>query len=171
MSQAIIRFGEMKVENFVEGNINNYIVFSPLPYGKQHSSGLDGDIIISATPTKEIIDADLDVQFDSDLKFVYSIATDNKFKLVYNKNKYNNKFEALEDIKCISVIYELGNLQAVSGNLYYIIVRNSLGEEIQRTTPLTLSQCNTFIDQLESTRDINFGGFLKYETKRVYVVT
>lgn len=170
MGQSIIRFGEMKVENVIEGNINNYIVFSPLPYGKQHSSGLDNDITISSTPTIEIIDADLDVTIDNKYAFAYSISTDNKFKLVYDKTKYTNKAQVLEDIKCLSVTYELGNLEPVSGNTYYVITRNSLGEEIQRSIALTLQQCLNTIEQFEMTRDITYGGFLKHEVKRAYNV-
>lgn len=31
MSQAIVRFGELKVESFVQGSENNWLIYGPLP--------------------------------------------------------------------------------------------------------------------------------------------
>lgn len=169
MGQAIIRLGELNVENYVEGNINNYLVFSQLPNSKQHSSGIDGNVFISSTPTKEIVDADLDVEFDSNYNFVYSIGIDNKLKVVFEKNKYSSKAEAIDALKCISVIYELGQLVENAG-LYYVVTRNSLGQEVQRTTALPLNTCVNFIGQIDATRDIQYGGFLKHEIMKSYTV-
>ncbi|WP_431785789.1 hypothetical protein [Paenibacillus lactis] len=169
MGQAIIRFGELKVEKFETGNVNSWIVFSPLPYSKQHSSGLDGTVAISATPTVEIIDADLDVAIPPQYTYAYSIATDNKIKLAFDKNMYADKSSALESIKCISITYELGDLE-VNGNNYFLIVRNSLGEEIHRTVPQTLDQTKVVISTFDDTRSVDAGGFLKYELVRDYIV-
>ncbi|WP_405169300.1 hypothetical protein [Paenibacillus sp. FSL H3-0286] len=169
MSQAIVRFGELKVDSFVQGVVNNWLIYSPLPYAKQHSSGLDGDVVISATPTTEIIDADLDVAIDSQYAYAYSIATDNKLKVAFDKTKHPDKGSALEALKCISITYELGHLTP-NGGLYIAIFRNSLGEEIHRTTPMPLSQCTTVISTFNDTRQIDTGGYLKCEVVPDFVV-
>lgn len=169
MGQAIVRFGELKLEKYEKGNVNHWLVFSPLPYAKQHSSGLDGDITISATPTVEIIDADLDVAIDPQYAYAYSIATDNKLKVAYTKDAHANMGAALDALKCISIVYDLGDL-SVNGNFYNVVVRNSLGEEIHRTTPMTLDQAKTMISTFDDTRQIDYDGFLKYELKRDYTV-
>ncbi|MFL1672454.1 hypothetical protein [Paenibacillus dendritiformis] len=169
MAQAIIRFGELKIEKYVEGNVNNWLVYSPLPYSKQHSSGIDGDIIISATPTVEVIDADLDVPIDPQYAFAYSIATDNKIKIAFSKDKYPNSVSAAEALRCITIIYEMGKLTS-NGNLYVLTIRNSLGEEIHRTMPITLDQIKTVSTTFDDTRETSVGGILKYEFVKDYVV-
>ncbi|QWU13399.1 hypothetical protein SAMN04487895_10365 [Paenibacillus sophorae] len=170
MSQAIIRFGELKVESFVQGVNNNWLIYSELPFSKQHSSGLDGDILIGATPTVEIIDADLDVAVDPQYAYAYSISTDNKLKIAFNKTKHPDKGSALEALKCISITYELGHLTP-NGGLYIAIFRNSLGEEIHRTTPISLTQCNTVISTFNDTRQIDTGGYLRCEVIPDFVVS
>ncbi|MDP9675177.1 hypothetical protein J2W97_001160 [Paenibacillus jamilae] len=167
--QAILRFGELKPEQFVQGVYNNWLIFPPLPFGKQHSSGLDGDIVISATPTIEIIDADLDVAIDPQYAYAYSIATDNKFKLAFSKTTHKDKSSAMEALECISIKYELGNLQA-NGNYYRMVIRNSLGEEIHRTNPETLERTIQIASTFDDSRDTVAGGFLKYELVRDYQV-
>ncbi|MCM3256995.1 hypothetical protein M3664_04270 [Paenibacillus lautus] len=169
MGQGIIRFGELKVEKFDIGLVNSWITFSPLPYSRQHSSGLDGDIVISATPTIEIIDADLDVAIPSQYAYAYSIATDNKLKIAFDKALHPDKGSALDALKCISVTYELGDL-TVNGNNYILVVRNSLGEEIHRTVPQTLDQAKVVMSTFDDTRSVDAGGFLKYELVRDYIV-
>jgi hypothetical protein len=170
MGQAIVRFGELKFESFAQGVNNNWITFSELPFSKQHSSGLDGDVVIGATPTAEIIDADLDVVINPEMSYVYSIATDNKLKVAFNKTKHPDKGSALEALKCISITYELGHLTP-NGGLYIAIFRNSLGEEIHRTTPQTLANCTTVISTFNDTRQIDTGGFLKCEVVPDFVVS
>jgi hypothetical protein len=170
MSQAIVRFGELKVDTFVQGLVNNWLIYSPLPYSKQHSSGLDGDVVIGATPTQEIIDADLDVAIDPQFTYVYSIATDNKLKLAFDKTKHPDKGSALEALKCISITYELGHLTP-NGGLYVAIFRNSLGEEIHRTTPMSLTQVTTVISTFNDTRQIDTGGYLRCEVVPDFVVS
>lgn len=169
MGQGIVRFGELKVENFIEGITNNWLIYSPLPYSRQHSSGIDGDIVISATPTIEIIDVDLDVPINPQYAFAYSVATDNKLKMAFDKTKFD-KARAIEALKCVSIIYELGHLETV-GNNYVMIVRNSLGEEIHRTVPQTLDQAKTVISTFDDTRSVDVSGFLRYEMVRDYKVT
>ncbi|MBE7896262.1 hypothetical protein G7L40_19820 [Paenibacillus polymyxa] len=167
--QAIIRFGELKLEQFIQGATNNWLIFSPLPYSMQHSSGIDNSVIISATPTIEIIDADLDVAINPQYKYAYSIATDNKLKLAFSKETHADKGSALEALKCIALTYELGNLQP-NGNYYKVKVRNSLGEEIHRTTPLTLDQVDKVVATFDDTRDMNTSGFLEYVLTRDFIV-
>ncbi|KAF6626948.1 hypothetical protein H6F38_23105 [Paenibacillus sp. EKM208P] len=169
MGQAIVRFGELKLEKHEKGNVNDWLVFSALPYARQHSSGLDGDIVISATPTIEIIDADLDVAIDPQYAYAYSIATDNKLKIAYSKTNHVSSASALDALKCVSIIYELGEL-TVNGNLYTMITRNSLGEEINRTIPMTLDQAKVAISTFDDMRQVDYGGFVKYELKRDYTV-
>lgn len=170
MSQAIVRFGELKVDSFVQGMVNNWIVYDVLPYSRQHSSGLDGDIVIGSTPTVEIIDADLDVTIDPQFGYAYSIATDNKLKIVFDKTKHTTKGAALEALKCISITYELGHLTP-NGGLYIAIFRNSLGEEIHRTTPMSLAQVTTVISTFNDTRQVDTGGYLKCEVVPDFVVS
>ncbi|ASA22753.1 hypothetical protein [Paenibacillus donghaensis] len=170
MGQAIVRFGELKVESFVQGIINNWLIYSSLPYSKQHSSGLDGDVLIGATPTVEIIDADLDVTINPSYTYAYSIATDNKLKIAFDKVKHPDKGSALEALKCISITYDLGHLTP-NGGLYISIFRNSLGEEIHRTTPMSLAQCTTVISTFNDTRQVDTGGYLKCEVVPDFVVS
>lgn len=168
MYQGIVRFGELKVENYHEGVNNGWLVFSPLPYSRQHSSGIDGDVIISATPTIEIIDADLDVPIDPKYAFAYSIGTDNKMKMAFDKTRYT-KATAIEALKCVSVVYEQARLE-VNGNNYVMIARNSLGEEIHRTIPQTLDQLKNVISTFDDTRSVNDVGPLRYDIVRDYRV-
>lgn len=170
MGQAIVRFGELKVESFTQGTNNNWITYSELPFSKQHSSGLDGDIVIGATPTIEIIDADLDVAIDSQFAYAYSIATDNKLKIAFSKTKHPDKGSALEALKCTSITYELGHLTP-NGGLYIAVFRNSLGEEIHRTTPMSLAQVTTVISTFNDTRQIDTGGYLRCEVVPDFVVS
>ncbi|WP_029518066.1 hypothetical protein [Paenibacillus polymyxa] len=167
--QAIKRFGELKLEQFMQGVNNNWLIFSPLPHSKQHSSGLDDSIIISATPTVEIIDADLDVKIDPQYVYTYSIATDNKLKIAFDKSTHLDKGSALDTLKYISITYELGNL-VPNGNYYRVVVRNSLGEEVHRTNPLLLDQVDKVISTLDDTRDVSTSGYVRYEIERDYIV-
>ncbi|RXZ78196.1 hypothetical protein EBB07_29515 [Paenibacillaceae bacterium] len=169
MPQKIIRFGELKIEKFVEGINNYWLIYGALPNSRQHSSGIDGDISISATPTKEIIDADLDVAIDPGVKYVYSVATDNKIKIAFDKNTHADKGSAAEALRCISITYELGELVA-NGNLYIMIIRNSLGEEVHRTTPVTLDQIKNIATTFDDTRETSVGGILTYGFERYYTV-
>lgn len=169
MGQAIVRLGELKVEKFIEGVVNNYVVYSPLPLSKQHSSGLDGDIVISATPTIEIIDADLDVAIDLQYEYAYSIGTDNKLKVAFDKSKHVNKGSAVDALKCVSVIYEQGELM-VTGNEYVLTVHNSRGEEIHRTVPQSPAQLLTIISTFDDTRQVDEVGPLDYKIRRNYTV-
>lgn len=169
MGQSIIRFGELKPENYTEGLNNGWITFSPLPYSRQHSSGIDGDIVISATPTIEIVDVDLDVAINPQYEFAYSIGTDNKLKLAFDKTKYS-KASAIEVLKCVSIIYELGHLTP-NGNNYVVITVNSLGEETHRTIPLSLEQAKNMISTFDDTRSLDDGGYLSHKLVRDYRVT
>lgn len=118
----------------------------------------------------EIIDADLDVAIDPHFAYVYSIATDNKLKIAFNKTKHSDKSSALEALKCISITYELGHLTPYGG-MYIAIFRNSLGEEIHRTTPMPLASCTTVISTFNDTRQIDTGGYLKCEVIPDFVVS
>ncbi|PIH59679.1 hypothetical protein [Paenibacillus sp. LK1] len=166
---TILRFGEMKAEQFIQGVNNNWIVYSPLPYAKQHSSGIDDLVIINGLNTKEIVDADLDVTIDSQYDYVYSISTDNKLKLSFDKSKHTDKSSVVEALKCVAITYALGNLKP-NGNYYKVIVRNSLGEEIHRTTPMTLDKVDKVISTFDDTRDVGTSGFLSYQIVHDYIV-
>lgn len=167
--QRIIRLGELKLEQFVQGNVNNWLIFSPLPYSKQHSSGIDGDIVIGTAPSLEVIDADLDVDIPTQYTYAYSIATDNKLKIAASKDVFTDKTTALDLLKCLSVVYELGNLTP-NGSYYRVIIINSLGEEIHRTTPLTLDQIEQVIKTFADTRDIQSSGFVEYKIVQDFIV-
>ncbi|MNW57368.1 hypothetical protein D3C74_351660 [compost metagenome] len=91
-------------------------------------------------------------------------------KVAFDKNTYLDKTSAINALKCVSVTYEIGNLTA-NGNLYVLVVRNSLGEEIHRTTPLTLQQIETVMSTFDDTRATGYGGFLKFDIVRDYIVT
>lgn len=168
--QRIIRLGELKVEQFVQGTVNNWIVFSPLPYSKQHSSGIDGDIVIGTTPTLEVIDADLDVTIPAGYTYSYSIATDNKLKIAADKAVFTDKSTSFDLLKCLSIVYELGNLTP-NGNYYRVIIINSLGEEVHRTTPLTIDQIEQVIKTFAETRDIQASGFVEYKIVQDFIVS
>ncbi|WP_095206112.1 hypothetical protein [Paenibacillus sp. O199] len=166
---TILRFGEMKAEQFVQGVNNNWIIFSPLLYAKQHSSGIDNMVIINNLVTKEIVDADLDVTIDSPYDYVYSISTDNRLKLSFSKSKHTDKTSALDALKCVTIIYTLGKLKP-NGEYYRVVARNSLGEEVHRTTPLTLDKVDKVISTFDDTRDVGTSGFLSYQIVRDYIV-
>lgn len=169
MGQAIIRFGELKVEQFTQGIHNNYVVFSPLPFSKAHSSGIDDNVVITATPNIEIVDADLDVEIDDQYSFAYSISTDNRMKVAYDKEKYASQADFLDKVKNINIVYELGQLTTI-GNNYILITRNSLGEEIQRSKPMSPDQILNTILTFDTTRSVAYGGFLKHEIMLDYIV-
>lgn len=168
--QAIIRFGELSVEQFVGGTVNNHLVFSPLPYSKQHSSGLDNSISFNLINAVEIIDADLDVAITTPNEYAYSIGTDNKIKIAFDKTKHLDKTSAIEALKLVAITYDLGNLKP-NANLYKVVVRNSLGEEIHKTNPLTLDVIDKVVSTFDDTREIASSGFLRYELVRDFIVT
>ncbi|MNK45797.1 hypothetical protein D3C87_645680 [compost metagenome] len=167
--QAIIRFGELSVEQFVTGTVNNYLVFSPLPYSKQHSSGLDNSVTFSSIKAIEIIDADLDVAIPSSYDYSFSIGTDNKIKISFDKAKYADKVNALQALKCVAITYDLGTLTP-NANFYKVVVRNSLGEEIHKTNPLTLDAIDNVVTTFDDTRELTSSGFLRYELVRDFIV-
>lgn len=170
MSTAIKRLGELRVDSFVEGEYNNWLIYKPLPNSKSHSSGLDKTVFLSATPSIEIVDADLDVPI-VDTIYAYSIGTDNKLKIAFSKELYSSKSEAIEGLKCVSVTYEQGKL-VQNGHLYILTVRNSLGEEIHRTTPDTLENISIVISTFNNTRATDYeGGSLSYNIDPDYIVT
>ncbi|RPK23981.1 hypothetical protein [Paenibacillus xylanexedens] len=166
---TILRFGEMKAEQFVQGVNNNWIIYSPLPYAKQHSSGIDDSVVISGLNTKEIVDADLDVAIDLQYDYTYSISTDNKLKISFSKSKHSDKTSAMEALKCVAVTYALGNLKP-NGEYYKVVARNSHGEEVHRTTPMTLDKVDKVISTFDDTRDISASGFLSYHVVRDFIV-
>lgn len=166
---TIVRFGELKAEQFVTGNTNSWVIFSPLPYAKQHSSGLDGDIVINGLKTVEIIDADLDVAIDPQYDYAYSIGTDNRIKVSFEKSKHAEKNSVFEALKCIALAYDQGNLKP-NANYYKVVVRNGRGEEVHRTTPMALDKVDKVISTFDETRDIASSGFLKYEVVRDFIV-
>lgn len=169
MSTAIKRLGELRVESFVEGVNNNWLVYGPLPYSKQHSSALDGDVIISATPSLEIVDSDLDVQIPADVVYAYSVGPDNKIKISFSKNLHADKVSAINALKCVSVTYDIGKLTP-NGNLYVLTVKNSMGEEIHRTTPMTLAQIQTVTSTFNDTRATDYDGFLEFVILPDYII-
>ncbi|OME55388.1 hypothetical protein BSK59_12980 [Paenibacillus odorifer] len=169
MSTAIKRLGELRVHDYVEGNINNWLVFKPLPNSKMHSSAIDGDVVISATPSVEIVDADLDVAIPAGNLFAYSVATDNRIKIAFSKGVYPDKASAIDALKCVSVTYDIGNL-IPNANLYILTVKNSMGEEIHRTTPFTLDKIQTVISTFNDTRATDYDGFLEYVIFPDYIV-
>lgn len=170
VSNAIKRLGELRVESFVEGVNNNWLVYKPLPNAKMHSSAVDGTVFLSATPSIEVVDVDLDVPLVDDI-YAYSIGTDNKLKIAFSKDLYSSKSEAVEALKCVSVTYETGNL-VQNGHLYVLTVKNSRGEEIHRTTPDTLDNIKIVISTFNNTRATDYdGGYLEYSISPDYIVT
>lgn len=168
LSTAIKRLGELKVDGYVEGINNNWLIYKPLPNSRMHSSGIDGDVILSATPTKEVVDVDLDLSLDGYL-YAFSIGNDNRLKVAYSKDTYASKAEAIDAMKCISVIYEEGNLTP-NGNLFILTVRNSMGVEIYRSTPQTLTNIVTVMSTFNDTSATDFSGSLEYVTTPDYIV-
>lgn len=169
-AQAIVRLGELRVENFVEGINNNWIIYSPLPKSKMHSSGIDGDIVLSVTPTIEVVEADLDIEIPEGYLYSYSIGPDNKLKIAFDKDSYPDKASAISALKCVSVTYDQGHLQP-NGNNYIAIARNSLGEEVHRTTPMALTALMNVITTLDDTRATDYGGNLIFHVERDYIVS
>lgn len=170
MSTAIKRLGELRVEAYMEGVNNNWIIYKPLPNSKMHSSAVDGTVFLSATPSIEIVDADLDVSLSGHI-YAYSIGTDNKLKVAFDKDLYSSKSEAVDALKCVSVTYEIGNL-VQNGHLYVLTVKNSRGEEIHRTTPDTLDNIKIVISTFNNTRATDYdGGYLEYCISPDYIVT
>ena len=170
MGIAIKRLGELRVESFVEGVNNNWLIYKSLPNAKMHSSAVDGTVFLSATPSVEVVDADLDIPLDENI-YAYSIGTDNKLKIAFSKDLYSSKSEAIEALKCVSVTYEQGKL-VQNGHLYVLTVKNSMGEEIHRTTPDTLDNIKIVISTLNNTRATDYdGGSLTYSVEPDYIVT
>ncbi|MBE7897190.1 hypothetical protein G7L40_00500 [Paenibacillus polymyxa] len=167
--ETIIKLAELKLEQFVQGTNNNWLIFSTLPESKQHSSGIDGDVILNALKAVEIIDADLDVVIDAAYDYSYSISTDNKLKLAFAKSKHADKGSALDSLKCVTITYELGDLKR-NGDYYRVIARDNLGAELHRTNPLTLDQIDKVISTFDSTRDVSTSGYVKYEIKPDFIV-
>lgn len=170
MGQAIIRLSELSVESFVTtGTNNNYLIFAPLPYSKQNSSGIDGYIQFNGIAASEIVEADLDVALTS-ADYAFSVGTDNKVKLAFGKSLHATKADALNALKNVEITYELGNLKLDASN-YSLIARDSTGEEIHRTTPVTLEQAIQIISTLDMSRDFNSDGFIRYELVHNFIVT
>lgn len=169
MSVAIKRLGELRVDGYIEGTNNNWVIYKPLPYSKMYSSGIDGDVFLSATPSIEIVDADLDVAIPSGYTYQYSLAIDNRLKVAFDKNLYSSKSEAVNALKCVSVTYTLGTL-IPNGHNYILTVKNSIGEEIHRTTPMTLTQLQNVISTFNDTRATDYDGYLEYVVSPDYLL-
>ncbi|ALS22307.1 hypothetical protein [Paenibacillus naphthalenovorans] len=170
MAEAIVRLGELRVESFVQGEVNNWLVYDVLPKSKLHSSGLDGDVILKAsTPAIEIVESDLDIPIEEGYGYAFSVGTDNKLKVAFNKSLHTDKTSAISALSCASVTYEQGNLTP-NGNNYIAIARNSMGEEIHRTTPMPLTALMNVITTLDDTRATAFGGNLIFHIERDYIV-
>ena len=158
MAIATIKIFEMNVENFVTSGINNnYLVFRPIPYAKQSSSAIDDIYKFHGIDAREIVEADLDVEITDD-SYAFSVGTDNKIKLAFPKSRHATKTEALEALKNVEITYVLGNLKRVDSN-YTLIIRDSGGCEVHRTTPVTLEQAIQIISTLDSTKDVQAEGF------------
>ena len=158
MGLAVIKIADLSVENFVTSGINNnYIVFKPIPYAKQSSSALDDIYSLSGITAKEIVEADLDVEI-TDNSYSFSVGTDNMIKLAFPKTRHANKNEALEALKNVEITYLLGNLKRDNAN-YTLVIKDSSGKEVHRTTPVTLEQASQIISTLDSTKDVQSEGF------------
>lgn len=169
LGRTIIRLSDLICESFVTtGTNNHYLVFSPLPYSKQNSSGIDGTVEFIGIQASEIVEADLDVAF-TETDYVFSIGVDNKIKLAFNKTKFTTKADALTALKNVEVSYELGNLKLDNAN-YTLIARNSMYEEVHRTTPVTLEKAIQIISTFDMSRDFNSDGFLRYELVHNFIV-
>lgn len=170
MGQAIIRLSALSVESFItNGTNNNYLIFKPLPYSKQNSSGLDDHVQFDGIEAKEIVDADLDVELTGS-NYAFAVGTDNKIKLAFSKALHPTKAEALAALKNVQVTYELGNLKLDADN-YTLIARDSTNEEVHSTTPVTLEQAMNIIKTLDMSRDTNSDGFIRYELVHNFIVT
>ncbi|ATF13689.1 hypothetical protein A616_17375 [Brevibacillus brevis X23] len=169
MGQANIRLTNLSVEAFVTtGTNNNYLVFKPLPYSKQNSSGIDGHIQFDGITATEIVEADLDVVLTG-TSYAFAIGTDNKIKLAFAKATHATKADATAALKNVLVTYELGNLKLDADN-YTLIARDSTDEEVHATTPVTLEQAMNIIKTLDMSRDTNSDGFLRYELVHNFIV-
>lgn len=158
MGIAKIKIGEMSLANYITSGVNNNIlVFRPIPYAKHSSSAIDDIYSFEGIDAVEIVDADLDVEI-TDNSFTFSVGTDNQIKLAFPKDRFNSKSEALEFLEEVKVVYLLGNLTR-EGSSYTLIIRDSSGCEVHRTTPVTLEQASQIISTLDSTKDVQSEGF------------
>lgn len=158
MGFATMKISELSVENFIASGVNNnYLVFRPIAYAKQSSSAIDDIYTFSEIEAREIAEADLDVEI-SDESYVFAVGTDNKIKLAFPKTRHSTKNEALEALDKVEITYLLGNLKR-EGSDYTLIIRDSSGCEVHRTTPVTLEQATQIISTLDSTKDVQSEGF------------
>lgn len=170
MGQANIRLTDLSVDAFVTtGANNNYLIFKALPYSKQNSSGIDGYVQFDGIAASEIVEADLDVALTGS-NYAFAVGTENKIKLAFSKNAHATKSDAISALKNVQVSYELGNLKLDADN-YTLIARDSTGEEVHATTPVTLEQAMNIIKTLDMSRDTNSDGFLRYELVHNFIVT
>jgi len=167
MGQAITKISELGVESFITGANNNYLVFKVIPYAKQSSSGIDSIYSFDGISVTEIIDADLDVALTGS-NYAFSVGTDNKIKLVFPKVLHASKAAALEALKNVEVTYVQGALKP-DGSNYSLIVRNSLNEEVHRTTPVTLDQITKIISTFVDTRDVEADGTVEFRVLKNYI--
>lgn len=171
MSTAIKRLGELRVESFVEGTTNNWLVYKPLPNSKMHTSVVDYDVeFIASTPSIQIAEADLDIPIPEGFAYAFSVGTDNKLKVAFSKSLHTDKTSAINALKCASITYQEGNLTP-NGNLFVLTVKNSLGEEIHRTTPITLDQIKTVISTFNDTRATEYDGSIEFVITPDYLVS
>lgn len=167
MGQAIAKISELGVESFITATNNSYLVFKVIPYAKQSSSGIDNIYSFNGVAAKEIIDADLDVALTGN-NYAFSVGTDNKIKLAFAKTLHVSKAAALEALKNVDITYLQGNLKP-DGSNYTLIVRNSLGEEVHRTTPVSLDQITKIISTFVDTRDVDVDGTVVFKVLKNYI--
>lgn len=171
MSTAIKRLGELRLEEFKEGLVNNWLVYKPLPNSKMHTSAIDNDVeLIASTPSIQIADADIDIPIPEGYVYSYSVGTDNKLKVAFSKDLYSNKASALNALQCASIMYEEGTLSP-NANLFVLIVKNSMGTEIHRTTPLGLDQIKVVITTFNETRATEYDGSIEFVISPDYFVS
>lgn len=158
MGFAITKISELVVENYVTSGLNNnYLIFREIPFAKQSSSAIDNIYTFYGIDAVEIVEADLDVEI-TDESYAFCVGTDNKIKLAFPKSRFNSKREAMKALKNVEIKYQLGNLKR-DGTNYTLVIRNSTGEEVHRTTPVTLEQAIQIISTLDSTKDVQAEGF------------
>lgn len=168
MGFANIKIGELSLANYITSGVNNnYLVFRPIPYAKQSSSAIDDIYTFEGIEAIEIVEADLDVEI-VDESFTFAVGTDNQIKLAFPKGRFANKTEALESLKEVNVQYLLGNLKR-DGSNYTLIIRDSSGCEVHRTTPVTLEQAAQIISTLDSTKDVQSEGFNTSTLLPIYI--
>ncbi|GAA4880616.1 hypothetical protein GCM10023310_71050 [Paenibacillus vulneris] len=167
MGQAIVKVSELGVDSFISGTNNNYLVFKKIPYAKQSSSGIDNVYSFNGITATEIIDADLDVTLTGS-DYAFSVGTDNQIKLAFAKTLHPTKASALDALKNADVTYVQGNLKS-DGSNFTLIVRNSLGEEVHRTTPVTLDQITKIISTFVDTRDVEADGTVEFKVLKNYI--